>query len=165
MKRIRWNSEYVEPTYTTYDGHEFTADEIEKFEELTGEEFGDVVLVEGGARVHEIIEKGEPTKFSEALVGFVTVDSGALALGDPGSVEKLADMKAGEKLDAQRVESAVYGATIDACSGLVVSTGYGDGYYPVYVTTTPCGRVARVEVEFISEAEAREFARITEPSS
>ena len=35
--------------------------------------------------------------------------------------------------------------------GVAVSTGYGDGTYPVYAEFTECGRVARVWVEFIGE--------------
>lgn len=33
--------------------------------------------------------------------------------------------------------------------GVVVSTGYGDGEYPVYVTYGDEGRVAKVEVDFM----------------
>jgi hypothetical protein len=35
--------------------------------------------------------------------------------------------------------------------GVVVSTGYGDGTYPVYAEFTEGGRVARVWVEFIGQ--------------
>ena len=34
--------------------------------------------------------------------------------------------------------------------GIVTSTGYGDGGYPVYATFNDYGRVTKIEVEFIS---------------
>jgi hypothetical protein len=37
--------------------------------------------------------------------------------------------------------------------GVVVSTGYGDGVYPVYAELNEEGRVARVLVEFIAPEE------------
>ena len=38
--------------------------------------------------------------------------------------------------------------------GLVVSTGYGDGIYPVYATFNHEGRIASVRVDFISPSDA-----------
>jgi hypothetical protein len=35
--------------------------------------------------------------------------------------------------------------------GLVVSAGYGDGHYPVYIRRAPDGRVAEVRVQFIAD--------------
>ncbi len=35
--------------------------------------------------------------------------------------------------------------------GVVVSTGYGDGVYPVYAEFSEDGRIARVSVEFIGQ--------------
>ena len=35
--------------------------------------------------------------------------------------------------------------------GILTSTGYGDGGYPVYATFNEDGRVAKIEVEFINE--------------
>jgi len=40
--------------------------------------------------------------------------------------------------------------------GMVVSTGYGDGTYPVYAEVNEDGRIARVCVEFIAEDETDE---------
>lgn len=39
--------------------------------------------------------------------------------------------------------------------GVVVSTGYGDGVYPVFAEFNDEGRVARVCVEFIADDEAK----------
>ena len=38
--------------------------------------------------------------------------------------------------------------------GVVVSTGYGDGVYPVYAEFNDEGRIAAVTVEFIEPDEA-----------
>jgi hypothetical protein len=40
--------------------------------------------------------------------------------------------------------------------GVVVSTGYGDGMYPVYAEFTDEGRIAKVWVEFIEPDDASE---------
>jgi hypothetical protein len=40
--------------------------------------------------------------------------------------------------------------------GVVVSTGYGDGVYPVYAEFNDEGRIVAVTVEFIEPDEARE---------
>jgi hypothetical protein len=37
--------------------------------------------------------------------------------------------------------------------GIVVSTGYGDGIYPVYIEFNDEGRIAKVSVEFIDQDE------------
>jgi hypothetical protein len=37
--------------------------------------------------------------------------------------------------------------------GVVVSSGYGDGIYPVYVTHTSDGRVATATIVFVSDEE------------
>ena len=37
--------------------------------------------------------------------------------------------------------------------GVAVSTGYGDGCYPVFVKRDPNGRIAEVRVVFVSEEE------------
>jgi hypothetical protein len=38
-------------------------------------------------------------------------------------------------------------------SAVVFSTGYGDGYYPVYAEFNEDGRIAKVVIEFIGEDE------------
>lgn len=43
--------------------------------------------------------------------------------------------------------------------GVVVSTGYGDGTYPVYAEFNSEGRVAKVWVDFLADADAEEELR------
>jgi hypothetical protein len=47
--------------------------------------------------------------------------------------------------------------------GVVVSTGYGDGVYPVYAEFNEEGRIARVWVEFLEPADTTDDAEEEQP--
>lgn len=99
------------------------------------------------------------------LVGFCAVDSGQIMLVDPCYVK---DFKDGEEFEPTKGRhpfsyNGACGATLSEkmCGELaggtacVVSSGYGDGSYPVYVTYSPDGRIASATIQFISETELR----------
>ena len=88
------------------------------------------------------------------LLGHCAVDSGQIILVDPCYVDEddgidyrgvcevsLSDQRGGEFLFAG------IGGT-----GVVTSTGYGDGSYPVYAEMVD-GRVSRVTIEFMEEGD------------
>ena len=103
------------------------------------------------------------------LIGYVGIDTGTLAIGDPVYIDKVLEGQAHElrtlngreynqkhaeqrwltvEGDSYHVEEEIAGALID--------TGIGDGLYPVYVTTidTDMGRrVSRVEIVFMEDDE------------
>jgi len=91
-------------------------------------------------------------------VGFVYVDAGIIMLGDPcytlpddashrGEVGRNWDAFC-EATFATEDPGQVYKPFGDG-TAVVVSSGYGDGQYPVYVTRSDDGRVASVTVKFI----------------
>lgn len=101
------------------------------------------------------------------LIGHFAVDSGQAMVGDPCYLDEweLWNDKA-QNFDEHEKSAGVYGylgsanATLTKGYGelglgksVVFSTGYGDGYYPVYAELNEDGRVARVVIEFISEDE------------
>ena len=111
----------------------------------------------------------------EEIVGYVAVDSGCIHIGDPcytmttdGSYCKGKDDK---KLNWSGFCSLMFdedGNTLNEVSkgvqeclgesiGLVVSSGYGDGEYPVTVTREHSGRVASVKVHFIIDEDDDRF--------
>ena len=102
-------------------------------------------------------------KRGEVLVGTVGIDAGMLMLGDPCYVidKPLGAMDWNEFLDALYKQSA---AGVDASwwtmmgalpngepfrAGVVVTTGWGDGEYPVTAVLNKEGRVKSVTVTFI----------------
>ena len=101
------------------------------------------------------------------LIGHFSVDSGQAMVGDPCYLDEweLWNNKA-ESFDEHEKQVGVYGylgasnATLTKGYGelggsrsVVFTTGYGDGYYPVYAELDEDGRVARVVIEFIGDDE------------
>lgn len=97
------------------------------------------------------------------LVGFCGVDSGQIMLVDPCYVKQFTD---GEEFSPTKEShpfsyNGACGATLsekqcgELASGMacVVSSGYGDGSYPVYVTYASDGRIASATIQFISDDE------------
>ena len=98
-------------------------------------------------------------------IGSFSVDSGQAMVGDPCYLDDWELWNNGEPFDHES-KAGQYGY-LGACgvtlkegygelgtgNAVVFSTGYGDGYYPVYAELNEDGRVARVVIEFISEDE------------
>lgn len=97
------------------------------------------------------------------LVGHIGVDAGLCWIGDPcyilhtedgvprslgRSWEEFCDTLEGMKTHKQFNYDLGHEGL-----GVVVSTGDGDGCYPVYATINKDGRVASVTVEFIGDEE------------
>lgn len=112
---------------------------------------------------------------TEKLIGHIGVDSGQVLITDPCYVESWEDTDfSGDTVEADEKGLFPYGYT-GACSatlsdkqagalrfamghegaGVVTSTGYGDGSYPVYATFSDEDewgtRVKSIRVEFIEE--------------
>jgi len=99
------------------------------------------------------------------LVGHCGVDSGQIILTDPCYITK--DFSDCGDFSAELPEPYPYnynGASSATCSadhvgqlghsmGVCVSSGYGDGIYPVYVTYNEDGRVATATIVFITDDE------------
>ena len=87
-------------------------------------------------------------------IGSVGVDSGTLLIGDPCYC--FADDDLGAAFSG--IGTGLHGeAVLPGGMGVISSTGYGDGVYPVYVETIeddwgPGRRVARIIVECIPDA-------------
>lgn len=106
------------------------------------------------------------------LIGYCAVDSGQIMLTDPCYVKDFVDeLERGEGFDANLTPiNGTYpytynGACSATCSeemagelgqpfrgaGVVVSSGYGDGSYPVYATFNHEGRISEARIVFISD--------------
>lgn len=99
------------------------------------------------------------------LVGRVGVDAGMVMVGDPCYLDKFTDHEFDdEKVEAQRASgkydysySGACAATLSENSAgqlgigdaVAVSSGYGDGVYPVYAHYNHEGRIERLEVVFV----------------
>lgn len=99
---------------------------------------------------------------SRKLVGNINVDAGLCWIGDPcyvlhGGRPELIGKDWGEfcsKLfSAEEKDGDVRTKAWGDGVGVSVSTGYGDGTYPVYVEYNDEGRVASVTVQFIDPNE------------
>jgi|TARA_R100001530_G_C4318011_1_gene154900 hypothetical protein len=92
----------------------------------------------------------------EELVGYVSVDSGTMYVGDPCYLDgdKRFHSKEGwDKFCEDLSNSDYYEKNhLQMKLGVVTGTGYGDGIYPVYVTKSD-GRIASVTVVFINDEE------------
>jgi hypothetical protein len=98
------------------------------------------------------------------LVGSFSVDSGQAMVGDPCYLDKW-QTNEGEpfELDGKEGDYSYLGAcatTVSSNAGelgigsaIVFSTGYGDGYYPVYVKYNEDGRVVKVVIDFEGDLE------------
>ena len=100
-------------------------------------------------------------------IGSFGVDSGQAMVGDPCYLDKWEnwnsevdnfedhETKAGEYsyLGACGVTLKEGYGELGSGSAVVFTTGYGDGYYPVYAEFTDDGRVARIVIDFVGEDE------------
>lgn len=98
------------------------------------------------------------------LAGHIGVDAGLCWVGDPCYVLHKEDEELSPTLgnnwaefcdllrDHPTHKSFNYALGHEGL-GVVVSTGWGDGQYPVYIETNEEGRVKSVTVEFIGEDE------------
>lgn len=103
------------------------------------------------------------------LVGRVGVDAGMVMVGDPCYLDKFTDHEwNNEKIEAQKAKGKYDYSYSGACaatlsensagelglsSAVAVSSGYGDGVYPVYAHYNDDGRIVRMEVVFSGEDE------------
>lgn len=107
---------------------------------------------------------------STRLIGNCAVDSGQILLTDPGYISYWDDKaEYGDPVPeghfsypgaCNRTLATGYNGQLNfpaghAGAGVVVRSGYGDGYYPVYATTVTDDkwgeRVAKVEIVFIDD--------------
>ncbi len=99
-------------------------------------------------------------------IGSFAVDSGQAMVGDPCYLEDWKPWNSEEhNFEDHPQHKGEYGY-LGACNatlekgygelgnlGVVFSTGYGDGLYPVYAEINEDGRVARIVIDFIGEDE------------
>lgn len=98
-------------------------------------------------------------------VGHIGVDAGLCFLGDPCYFDSRGNegnpfenwlefcewlQKEEERQGDYRTFKIPYAKGHEG-RGVVVSTGYGDGCYPVYIRKTPEGRVAELKVVFVAD--------------
>jgi len=98
------------------------------------------------------------------LVGRVGVDAGMVMVGDPCYLDKFTDHEYDDaKVEAQKAKGKYDYSYSGACAAtlgensagelgradaVAVSSGYGDGVYPVYAHYNHEGRIERLEVVF-----------------
>ena len=99
------------------------------------------------------------------LVGSFAVDSGQAMVGDPCYLDQWKTNKGEEwNLEGKAGDYSYHGAsamTLAADAGVlgdgsavVFNTGYGDGYYPVYVQYNEDGRIVKVVIDFADDVES-----------
>jgi hypothetical protein len=93
------------------------------------------------------------------LAGYFSVDSGQAMVGDPCYLDDWDTNKDDEwNLEGKEGKYSYQGASATTVTNnygelglgtaVVFSTGYGDGYYPVYVSLNDDGRVSKVVIDF-----------------
>ena len=93
------------------------------------------------------------------LLGHISVDGGLCWVGDPCYI---LGHDASHKVESWKdfchkiTDMEASAAPLGEGTGIVTSTGYGDGSYPVYGYLTSGGRVAKIEVEFINLDDSEE---------
>jgi len=101
------------------------------------------------------------------LIGHFGVDSGQAMVGDPCYLDEWEPWN--DKVDTfdEHVNKAGQYSYLGACgvtlkqgygelgngTAVAFSTGYGDGYYPVYAELDDDGRVAKIVIDFIGDDE------------
>lgn len=99
-------------------------------------------------------------------IGSFSVDSGQAMVGDPCYLDKWENWDDSESFDKHVEKAGQYGY-LGACGitlkegygelgssrAVVFTTGYGDGYYPVYADFTDDGRVGKIVIDFVGEDE------------
>ena len=100
-------------------------------------------------------------------IGSFAVDSGQAMVGDPCYLDEWKPWDSNvDKFEEHKTQKGQYsylgacGLTLDkgygvvgGNSGVVFSTGYGDGVYPVYAEINEDGRVARIVIDFVGDDE------------
>ena len=100
-------------------------------------------------------------------IGSFAVDSGQAMVGDPCYLDDWKDWNSEEESFDDHVNNVGQYGYLGACNatltnghgvlgmgnGVVFSTGYGDGVYPVYAEINDEGRVVKVVIEFLDEDE------------
>ena len=92
---------------------------------------------------------------NEERIGSISVDAGCVQIGDPCYThEEAGNWSEFCKGILSHMRGKGY-VEYEAGSGdaITVSSGHGDGEYPVFVTRDPNGAVASVTVQFIEEGE------------
>jgi hypothetical protein len=98
------------------------------------------------------------------LIGHISVDSGQAMVGDPCYLDEW--QAEYDNFDDYPNHKGKYGY-LGACeatltnnygelgtgNAVVFSTGYGDGYYPVFAEINEDGRVAKIVIDFVREEE------------
>ncbi len=93
------------------------------------------------------------TKATKTLAGHICVDAGLCWVGDPcyvmGEESSYGVDSWGEFCDKHFANDSAADVTepLGQGIGFAISTGYGDGAYPVYVTKEN-GRVKKIEIKF-----------------
>jgi hypothetical protein len=96
-------------------------------------------------------------------IGVVGIDSGNLILGDPCYWLKDADYNKLFPIDGEwtyQTRQLKYDKGHDG-KGVITTTGYGDGEYPVYVKYNKEGRVAEIRVKFMGTYTEKAFKAMT----
>jgi hypothetical protein len=99
-------------------------------------------------------------------IGSFAVDSGQAMIGDPCYLDEWQPWDSEINKFEEHVNKAGEYSYLGACNatldkgygalgnlGVVFSTGYGDGLYPVYAEITDDGRVGKIIVDFVGEDE------------
>lgn len=104
-------------------------------------------------------------------IGSFGVDSGQIIIGDPCYLDGWKnEQEEGGEFSASLSAPYPYsynGASSATCSkkmggelgrgsAVAVTSGYGDGYYPVYVERDYSGRIVKVIIDFVGEVEEEE---------
>lgn len=98
-------------------------------------------------------------------IGNIAIDSGQAMVGDPCYLDNWDTNKNDEwNLEGKVGDYSYQGASATTLTeqsagelgmgtAVVFSTGYGDGFYPVFVEYNEDGRIAKVVIDFIGEDE------------
>jgi hypothetical protein len=103
------------------------------------------------------------TEYNVSLVGHFSVDSGQAMIGDPCYLDEWKTNDGEEwNLEGKENQYSYQGAsattlkmdagTLADGSAVVLSTGYGDGTYPVYVHYNEDGRIIMALIDMSGEA-------------
>jgi len=119
-------------------------------------------LISSQDEIHLVNNTPDPAP--PVKIGECGVDAGMLYLGDPCYVINAALGRKpwdefiraiagpnGYLETYATVESVLPNGKTPFNAGVVVTTGYGDGVYPVYAEFSKTGHIARITVEFISD--------------
>jgi hypothetical protein len=112
------------------------------------------------------VNTDEVSEETTEVIGYVGIDSGMIAFGDPVYIDRVVNEDEIEKHvagimgDGHTLHNAVVDKSTqmeNAIYGALVSTGIGDGFYPVLVTTVDLGewgkRISRLEIVFLPDDE------------